>query len=108
MFEKAFAGKTRDAWSKHFEGSDACVTPVLDMSEAPDHPQQVATEAFMEIGGVRQPAPVPKFSVTRHRPRDGAPEIGAHTAEVLARLGYGEKEVAEFSRNGLIASDSAS
>ncbi len=103
MFAATFAKKTRDEWSKVFEDSDACVTPVLDMSEAPDHPQQVAAEAFMEIGGVRQPSPVPKFSVTRHIPREGAPEIGAHTHEVLARLGYSEKELAEFSQNGLIA-----
>lgn len=103
LFEKAFIQKTREDWSSHFEGSDACVTPVLDMSEAPLHPQQIAADAFMEIGGVRQPAPVPKFSVTRHRPTNGAPEIGAHTTEVLTRLGYSEKELAVFSQNGLIA-----
>ncbi len=107
LFERTFAQKTRNDWSKLFEGSDACVTPVLDMSEAPDHPQQVAAEAFMEINGVRQPTPVPKFSVMRHKPTVGAPEIGAHTQEVLARLGYSEKEIEAFSQSGLILRDSA-
>lgn len=107
LFEKTFAQKTRDAWGKHFEGSDACVTPVLDMSEAPTHPQQIASEAFMDLDGVLQPTPVPKFSVTRHKPSKGAPRIGAHTAEVLARLGYGEKELAVFGKNGLIATNPA-
>jgi alpha-methylacyl-CoA racemase len=74
------------------------------MSEVPLHPQQIAAEAFMEVGGVRQPAPVPKFSVTRHKPSGGAPEIGADTTEVLARLGYSEKELAVFAQSGLIAS----
>ena len=103
LFTKVFATKTREAWSAHFEGSDACVTPVLDMSEAPVHPQHVETGAFMDIGGVRQPAPVPKFSATQHIPRNGAPQIGGHTTEVLKRLGYSEKELAEFSQKGLIA-----
>jgi alpha-methylacyl-CoA racemase len=104
LFEEAFVQKSREDWCAHFEGSDACVTPVLDMSEVPLHPQQIAAEAFMEVGGVRQPAPVPKFSVTRHKPSGGAPEIGADTTEVLARLGYSEKELAVFAQSGLIAS----
>ncbi len=103
LFAGTFAKKTRDEWAKLFETSDACVTPVLDMSEAPGHPQQLAAGAFIEIDGVRQPAPVPKFSAMQHTPRDGAPEVGAHTEEVLARLGYSEKELAELGRNGLIA-----
>ncbi|HCX14192.1 MAG TPA: carnitine dehydratase [Rhodospirillaceae bacterium] len=105
LFEEIFAKKTRDEWSKLFANSDACVTPVLDMSEALQHPQQIAANAFIEIEGVRQPAPVPKFSASQHMPRGGAPEMGAHTGEILAQLGYSEAELAEFSQNGLIAGD---
>ncbi len=107
LFAKTFAQKTRDEWTKVFEGSDACVTPVLDLSEAPKHPQQVAAGAFMEIDGVIQPSPVPKFSVTKHPATAGAPETGAHTLEVLGRLGYSDEELKKFSETGLIASHSA-
>ncbi len=107
LFAKTFSAKTRDAWGAHFEGSDACVTPVLDMSEAPAHPQHVASGAFIDIGGVRQPSPVPKFSQTRHVPQAGAPQIGAHTNEVLKRLGFNAQELEEFSQKGLIADGSA-
>jgi alpha-methylacyl-CoA racemase len=94
LFEKCFIQKSRDEWSAHFAGSDACVTPVLDLAEVPKHPQQIAAGAFIEIDGLQQPAPCPRFSVSQQTPQGGAPEIGAHTAEVLGRLGYTEIELA--------------
>lgn len=59
-----FAGRTRDEWCAVFDGSDACVAPVLDWDEAPRHPQHVARGAFVEIDGVVQAAPAPRFSRT--------------------------------------------
>lgn len=59
-----FASKTRQAWCDLFEGSDACVAPVLDMEEAPHHPHNLARENFIDIAGVKQPAPAPRFSRT--------------------------------------------
>jgi len=58
------ATRNRDDWCALFDGSDACVAPVLDMDEAPDHPHNRARETFIEIGGVIQPAPAPRFSRT--------------------------------------------
>lgn len=60
----AIKTKTREEWTKVFEGTDACVAPVLSMGEAPKHPHNVARGTFVEIDGVTQPAPAPRFSET--------------------------------------------
>lgn len=57
-----FAGRTRSQWCDLFKGSDACITPVLDWDEAPEHPQMKERRAFIEIDGVVQPRPAPFFS----------------------------------------------
>ena len=59
-----FAQRTRDAWCALLEDTEACVTPVLSMHEAPQHPHNIARGAFVEVDGVRQPAPTPRFSRT--------------------------------------------
>lgn len=59
-----FMTKTRDEWNAIFEGSDACVAPILDWDEAPQHPHNVARETFTTLDGVLQPSPAPKFSRT--------------------------------------------
>ncbi|RZJ45718.1 MAG: CoA transferase, partial [Brevundimonas sp.] len=59
-FEALFAARDRDDWAAHFEGTDACVTPVLTMGEAPLHPHNVARATFVDQGVV-QPAPAPRF-----------------------------------------------
>lgn len=59
-----FAERPRDAWLALLEGTDACVAPVLSMEEAPDHPHNRARGTFVEVAGVRQPAPAPRFSAT--------------------------------------------
>jgi alpha-methylacyl-CoA racemase len=61
---RVFATRERDEWSRLFEGSDACVAPVLDLDEAPAHPHNLARRTFIEIDGVVQPAPAPRFSRT--------------------------------------------
>ena len=63
-FARVIAGRPRDAWVERFEGSDACVAPVLDMGEAPLHPHNLARGTFLTRGGVVQPAPAPRFSAT--------------------------------------------
>ncbi|MDQ2679231.1 MAG: CoA transferase [Actinomycetota bacterium] len=60
----AIRRRTRDEWAAHFEGSDACVAPVLDMGEAPTHPHAVARSSFADVEGVPQPAPAPRFDRT--------------------------------------------
>ncbi len=59
-----FAQKTRDEWCVLLEGSDACVTPVLDLDEAPLHPHNQARKTFVAHAGMLQPAPAPRFSRT--------------------------------------------
>lgn len=59
-----FLTKSRDEWAAIFEGTDACVAPILDWDEAPQHPHNVARDAFVELDGVIQPAPAPRFSKT--------------------------------------------
>ncbi|MCE9642202.1 MAG: CoA transferase [Betaproteobacteria bacterium] len=64
MLERAFKTKTRDEWCKVLEGTDACFAPVLSMAEAPLHEHLKARQTFVEIDGVVQPAPSPRFSRT--------------------------------------------
>jgi alpha-methylacyl-CoA racemase len=63
-FAAAFATRTRDAWAALFAETDACVTPVLSMAEAPAHPHNVARATFVQRGGIAQPAPAPRLSGT--------------------------------------------
>jgi len=79
--------KTRDEWCAIMEGTDVCFAPVLSMAEAPEHPHNKARETFVEIEGVVQPAPAPRFSKTPgavQRPPSGG---GEHREEVLAEWG---------------------
>ncbi|TCN53660.1 alpha-methylacyl-CoA racemase [Rhodococcus sp. SMB37] len=64
VFEERFATKTRDEWTAVFDGTDACVTPVLDFAEAPEHPHMLSRRVFHELDGLVQPAPAPRFSRT--------------------------------------------
>jgi alpha-methylacyl-CoA racemase len=63
-FAAVFATRTRDEWAAVFAGADACVAPVLTPAEAPDHPHNRARGTFVEVGGVVQPAPAPRFGRT--------------------------------------------
>ena len=70
-----FRSRTRDEWCDLLEGSDACFAPVLDWDEAPLHPHNRARETFVEVDGIVQPAPAPRFSRTpAARPRACARE----------------------------------
>ncbi|WP_030243510.1 CaiB/BaiF CoA transferase family protein [Streptomyces sp. NRRL S-455] len=77
-----FKTRTRDEWTAVFEGSDACVAPVLSLREAPHHPHLAARGTFTDHGGITQPAPAPRFSATPTSVRTGPALPGADTAEV--------------------------
>jgi alpha-methylacyl-CoA racemase len=83
-FATAFATATRDEWTARFAGTEACVTPVLTFDESTRHPHLVARRAHVEVAGVTQPAPAPRFSRTPTGVPAPPPEPGAHNAEVLA------------------------
>ena len=92
----AIARKRRDQWVAHFAGLDACVAPVLSLEEAPAHPHNRARGTFVEVGGVRQPGPAPRYSVTEtEAPRPPRGE-GQDGAAILAELGYDEDEIKEL------------
>ena len=97
-----FASRTREEWTAHFAGSDACVTPVLAIGEAPRHPHNAARGTFIEPDGVLQPAPAPRFSRTAAAP--GAPPrpAGADTREVLESCGFSASELDALTRDGVI------
>ncbi|MFH8724999.1 CaiB/BaiF CoA transferase family protein [Streptomyces termitum] len=77
-----FRTRTRTEWTGVFEGTDACVAPVLSLREAPGHPHLAARATFAERGGLVQPAPAPRFSATPGTLRRGPALPGADTAEV--------------------------
>ncbi|MFE0645441.1 CaiB/BaiF CoA transferase family protein [Streptomyces sp. NPDC058877] len=77
-----FRSRTREEWAAVFDGSDACVAPVLSLHEAPSHPHLAARATFVEQGGTAQPAPAPRFSVTPGTLRRGPALPGADTAGV--------------------------
>ncbi|MCE2531626.1 MAG: CoA transferase [Acidimicrobiia bacterium] len=100
---EVFATRTRDEWSAAFEGSDACVMAVLDFDEAPRHPHNEARESFIDVDGVTQPAPAPRFSRTPsavHRPPS---QPGADTDEALTDWGFEPAEIADLRTAGAIA-----
>ncbi|MFD8232286.1 CaiB/BaiF CoA transferase family protein [Streptomyces sp. NPDC059696] len=77
-----FKTRTRDEWTAVFDGSDACVAPVLSLREAPHHPHLSARGTFTDHGGITQPAPAPRFSATPTSVRTGPARPGADTAEI--------------------------
>jgi alpha-methylacyl-CoA racemase len=90
---------TRDELQALFEDTDACVTPVLDLEEAANHPHQRERATYIDVGGARHGAPAPRFSRTRPDPPRAAAPVGADTDAVLAELGYGPADIREL-RNG--------
>jgi alpha-methylacyl-CoA racemase len=99
-FAALFRTRTRKAWCKLLEGTDACFAPVLSINEAKAHPHNVARGAFIEIDGLSQPAPAPRFSRTRPEVVRGAARAGAHTAEALRDWGLDEAEVRRLLTEG--------
>jgi alpha-methylacyl-CoA racemase len=99
----AFAQHPRDFWAEKFADLDACAAPVLTMGEAPGHHHHRARGSFVEVDGVTQPAPAPRFS--RSDPGvPSAPQMaGANTSEVLQRWGISLGEIAELERVGAVA-----
>ncbi len=88
---EVFGTRSQAEWSQVFEGTDACVAPILPLSEAMDHPHMVAREVFVEHDGVRQPAPAPRFSRTSAAlGLPPAPEPGAQTRAALTAWGVAD------------------
>jgi len=88
LITEAFAARTQAEWTEVFEGTDACVAPILTLSEAAEHPHMSTREVFVEREGVLQPAPAPRFSrTTASLSSPPSPKAGADTREALAAWG---------------------
>jgi alpha-methylacyl-CoA racemase len=99
---EVFRTKTRDEWCALLEGTDACFAPVLTPLEAPEHPHNRARNTFLELAGVPQPAPAPRFSRTPAARPAAAMHPGADTAAVLARWGFDGDEVRRLQDTGVV------
>lgn len=102
-FAQAFKTRTRDEWVEAAQGKEACITPVLSLSEAPYAPHIKARGTFTEIEGIIQPAPAPRFSRTPGEIQRPPPQPGQHTDEALADWGVTEDERNQLRRIGAIA-----
>jgi alpha-methylacyl-CoA racemase len=100
-FAAAFASRSRAEWEAVFDGSDACVAPVLSFAEAERDAHAVARAAHVPVGGFLQPAPAPRFSRTPGCVRHGAPERGERGRAALADWGFDGPEIAAFERRGM-------
>jgi alpha-methylacyl-CoA racemase len=103
LFADRFQTRTRDEWERHFAGSDACVAPVLSMAEAPEHKHNRARGTFVDIAGVIQPGPAPRFSTTPAVAGAGPPAPGDHTDDVAAAAGFSQDEIVKLRDIGAIA-----
>jgi alpha-methylacyl-CoA racemase len=83
-FTRIFASRTQSAWCELLEGTDCCFAPVLSLSEAMQHTHQRSRQAFVDIEGVRQPAPAPRFSRTPSAVRTKAPRTASDISEITA------------------------
>jgi alpha-methylacyl-CoA racemase len=97
------ASKTRDEWVDIFKDLDACVTPVLRPTEAHLHPHNQARDLFVDVDGMTQPAPAPRFSRTPATIRRGGATPGSHTNEVLEAYGFDAPAIAALRDAGAIA-----
>ncbi len=87
QLDRIFATKTRAEWESIFTDTDACVFPVLSMTEAPAYPHNVARKTFIEVDGIPQPAPAPKLTKTPATLNAAPPAVGQDTRAILAELG---------------------
>ena len=99
-FADVIATRTSDEWMSVFEGTDACVAPVLSFSEAPRHPHAVARKAFIELGGVVQPAPAPRFERTPGEAKRRPPERGVGGRDALSDWSFAAAEIDALQRLG--------
>ncbi len=97
-----FRTKTRDEWCALMEHTDVCFAPVLSIADAPKHPHNVARSTFVEVAGVTQPAPAPRFSRTVPVISSPPSHPGQQTSEVLARSGFDAAEIDRLMASGAV------
>jgi alpha-methylacyl-CoA racemase len=98
-----FKTKTRDEWCELMEGTDVCFAPVLSIPEAIEHPHNVHRGTFVEVAGIPQPGPAPRFSRTPPEITAPPPHAGQHTDDVLAAAGFDADRIAKLREAGAVA-----
>ena len=91
-----FKAKTQAEWCGIMEGSDVCFAPILDLDEAPRHPHNKQRQTFVDVDGVTQPAPAPRFSRTPGAVQAPPPKAGEHSEAVLRDWGFSTQEIADL------------
>ena len=97
------ATKTRTEWDQLLAGSDVCYAPVLSAYEAVEHPHNVERKTFVEVAGVTQPAPAPRFSRTPGKIERPPAHPGQHSKEVLMQFGFKKEEITELLSSGAVS-----
>ena len=100
--QQLFLTKTRDAWCDLMEHTDVCFAPVLSIADAPKHPHNVARSTFVEVAGVIQPAPAPRFSRTTPEIASPPSHPGQHTDDVLALAGFDATDIVSLRQSGAV------
>ncbi|MCE9621385.1 MAG: CoA transferase [Actinomycetia bacterium] len=95
--------RTRDEWCAEMEYTDVCFAPVLTMTEAAAHPHNVARGTFIDVGGIQQPGPAPRFSRTVAHVDSPSAHPGQHSCDVLASFGFAPERIAELIASGAVA-----
>jgi alpha-methylacyl-CoA racemase len=97
-----FKTRSRDAWVAAMEGTDSCLAGVMSFAEAPDHPHLKARSTFVEIGGVMQPAPAPRYSRTVNAMPTEPASPGEHGTAILENLGFAPDRVTALKTRQVI------
>ena len=98
-----FKTRTRDDWCELMEGTDVCFAPVLDFLEAQQHPHNVARETYIDVDGMTQPAPGPRFSRTASEVQFGARAAGENTEDVLSAWGFDAARIQALRDSGALS-----
>ena len=102
LFEETIALKTRDEWAAIFEGTDACVAPVMDFEEAATYPHNTARKAFVIQNNVTQTSPAPRFSRSKTPLPKAAEHTGQETTQILKTIGLSEVEIKALASDGIL------
>jgi alpha-methylacyl-CoA racemase len=103
LIARRFKTRPREHWCRLLEGTDACFAPVLSMDEAPLHPHNLARGTFVEVDGIVQPAPAPRFSRTPSAPPSPPEAPGERGNASLAQWGFKADEIVALKRSGTLA-----
>lgn len=101
--EVIFKTKTQAEWCELMEGSDVCFAPVLDFLEAPSHPHNAERKTYIDVDGMTQPAPAPRFSRTPSEVQYGSKAAGVDTESVLSDWGFSAEKIQQLKNEGALS-----